>query len=474
MTGTGKTGNIWLFLAKAALFFVVLGVFFIGQNIFYEETLFYFWGNNIILLLYTVNLFLTNKIYRGFNFGNSDLYEIILSWILSLIITNGLEYLQLSLLESKMLPPSGFLAVLAVQLVVVVPIAFLIDKLYYHLNPAHMAIIIYGNEEKAGEYRGIVGKHRKKFEISHVVSQNEQVNALIRRIEEAESVFFIDVDEKKRESLLEYCFMHNKRTYILPTFSGVLLNTAEISWISNTPVFLPKSPVMDPVAQFTKRVMDVVISMIAIVALSWLMLITWVVIRLYDRQPAIFKQTRITKGGKLFTLFKFRSMRPDAENDEIPRLAAKDDDRVTPFGRFIRKTRIDELPQLFNVLAGAMSLVGPRPERPEIAKQYEEIYPNFSFRTKVKAGLTGFAQIYGRYDTAPDEKLFLDIVYIEKFSIWQDVKLLLQTVKVVFMPSSTEGIRKDSTTALRGGGGEERGQSTQDKGQRTEDKGEHV
>lgn len=437
---TGKTGNLWVFLAKAALFAVVLGVFFAGQILFYEQTVFYFWGNSVILLLYTVNLYFTSRIYRGFQFGSIDLYEIILSWILCLVVTNVLEYFQLSLLQNSLLPLNGFLIVLAAQLVLVMPLAFLIDRLYYHLNPAHEAIIIYSKEEKAREYRAVIEQHRKKYKISDIVSQEEPQETLIRRIGEAESVFLLDVDEKTRSQLLEYCFMHDKRAYILPTFPGVLVNTAEISWISNRPMFLPKSTVAEPVTRFIKRSIDIALSLLAIILFSWLMLILLAAIRLYDRHPAIYKQTRITKGGRLFTLYKFRSMRPNAEADEVARLAAKDDERVTPVGKFIRKTRLDELPQLFNVLSGAMSLVGPRPERPEIARQYEELYPNFSFRTKVKAGMTGFAQIYGRYDTAPDEKLLLDIIYIEKFSIWQDMRLLLQTVKVVFMPSSAEGV----------------------------------
>jgi len=174
----------------------------------------------------------------------------------------------------------------------------------------------------------------------------------------------------------------------------------------------------------------------------------WIAVRLYDNHPAIYKQVRITRGGKKFTLYKFRSMRLDAENDGVPRLTAIGDDRVTPIGRFIRKTRIDELPQLFNVLSGYMSIVGPRPERPEIAEQYEEIYPNFAFRTKVKGGITGFAQVYGRYNTTPEEKLFLDIMYIETFSILEDIKLMLQTVRVLFQGESTEGVDDGLTTAM--------------------------
>jgi len=142
-------------------------------------------------------------------------------------------------------------------------------------------------------------------------------------------------------------------------------------------------------------------------------------------------------------------MRPDAEDDGVPRLTSKGDNRITPVGRIIRKTRIDELPQLFNVLSGAMSIVGPRPERPEIAQEYEEIYPSFAFRTKVKAGITGFAQIYGQYNTNPEDKLFLDIMYIETFSIIEDIKLMLQTLRVLFQGSSTEGVHSGSTTALK-------------------------
>ena len=444
-----KAGDIWLFAAKALLFLVVLATFFIGQNIFYEQTLFYYWGNYIVLLLYTAFLYFTCKIYNAFNFSSADLREIVFSWMLCLIVANILQYLMLSLLESMMLPVGGFAIVLGIQAILVAPLTFFIDKLYYRLNPAQKAIIIFGKKAKAKEYRAIIEKHRKKFRISDVISEDEPADVIRGAIDATESVFFLDINVKNRESLLEYCFMHNKRIYILPTFSGVLLNTAGISWISDRPMFLPKNPEPDMGSRFAKRCMDILISLIGIIAFSWLMLIIWAAIFLYDRHPPIYRQTRLTRGGKQFTLYKFRSMRPDAEDDGVPRLTARDDARITPFGRFIRKTRLDELPQLFNVLSGSMSLVGPRPERPEIAEQYEEVYPDFAFRTKVKAGITGFAQIYGRYNTAPDEKLFLDIMYIETFTIWQDVKLLLQTLMVVFKASSAEGIADDSTTALK-------------------------
>ena len=439
----GKTRDIWLFAAKATLFFAVLAVFFVGQYLFYEDTIFFYWGNYIVLMIYAASIYFISKVYNAFSFGSAAVQELMLSWAICLLIANTIQYFMLSLIAEDLLPVEGFMFILAAQIALAIPMTFLIDKLHYNLNPAHKAIIIYGNEKKAYEYRKIIEKHRKKFVISKTISQTTPITELSQYITKSESVFFIDVDDRNMDPLLEYCFKTNKRIYILPTFSGVLINTAGVSWISNRPMFLPKDPEPDMGSRAVKRIMDVTLSLIAIIAFSWLMLIIWAVVRLYDRHPAVYKQVRVTRGGKHFTLYKFRSMHPNAEDDGIPRLMEKGDERVTPIGRFIRKTRMDEFPQLFNVLFGSMSLVGPRPERPELVEKYQELYPNFAFRTKVKAGMTGFAQIYGMYNTEPDVKLFLDIMYIEKFSILEDIKLMLQTIKIIFIPTSTEGVTKD-------------------------------
>jgi len=443
-----EMGSLILFFSKTVLLVVVLAVFFAGHRIFYAQTLYYFWGNVIVLLLYAAAIYLVSKIYNGYNFGNVSLQEIILSWVLNLVFVNGFQYFLLSLLATYLLPVYGMAIMLAAQIALVIPVAILINKIYFKLNPAHKAVIIYGNAEKLDEYCSIVTMQRNKFRVDHVVSQNAETGRILDVIDRSESVFFLDMDEKNQDWLFEYCYLHNKHAYILPTFSSILINTANTLWLSNTPVFSLKSPEPDLSSQIIKRFIDIVLSLSGILITGIFMIGIWLAVRLYDRHPAIYKQVRVTRGGKLFTLYKFRSMRPNAEDDGVPRLAAMDDDRITPFGRFIRKTRLDELPQLFNVLSGSMSIVGPRPERPEIARQYEEIYPNFAFRTKVKAGITGFAQIYGRYNTSPEEKLFLDIMYIETFSILEDLKLMLQTIKVIFQGSSTEGVEGDSTTAM--------------------------
>ena len=173
---------------------------------------------------------------------------------------------------------------------------------------------------------------------------------------------------------------------------------------------------------------------------SPIMLLIALAVKIHDGGTVIYKQTRLTMGGRQFYVYKFRSMRMDAEKDGVARLASEEDDRITPVGKVIRMTRMDELPQLINVLKGDMSLVGPRPERPEIAEEYETWLPQFKSRLKVKAGLTGYAQIYGKYNTTPYDKLKLDLTYIQNYSFLLDLKLLLLTAKILFMKESTEGI----------------------------------
>ena len=201
--------------------------------------------------------------------------------------------------------------------------------------------------------------------------------------------------------------------------------------------------------RFFKRTIDIVCALILLVLASPFMLLTALAVKLYDGGPVLYKQVRCTINQKPFYIMKFRSMRTDAEKDGVARLAQKNDSRITPVGKFIRKCRLDELPQLINILRGDMSFIGPRPERPEIIEQYLEVMPEFAFRVKVKAGLAGFAQVYGKYNTSPYDKLKLDLTYIENYSVWLDIKLMLLTLKVLFWPDSTEGVETEQITALK-------------------------
>ncbi|MBO6112618.1 MAG: sugar transferase, partial [Lachnospiraceae bacterium] len=192
-----------------------------------------------------------------------------------------------------------------------------------------------------------------------------------------------------------------------------------------------------------KRLFDIIFSLLLIVVLSPLMLITAAVIKLYDGGPVLYKQIRCTKNAREFKILKFRSMIVNAEAAGKPQLALRSDPRITPVGRVIRKLRIDELPQLFNVLKGDMSFVGPRPERPEFIKQYVEDMPEFTYRMKVRAGITGYAQLYGKYNTKPYDKLKFDLYYMEQYSLLLDFRLIILTIKIVFSKESTEGVKED-------------------------------
>ena len=199
---------------------------------------------------------------------------------------------------------------------------------------------------------------------------------------------------------------------------------------------------------FAKRAMDILFSLAGLIIASPFMLIIALLIKLYDGGPVFYKQKRLTKDKKVFEIYKFRSMKVESEKDGA-RLAKKEDDRITPVGKVIRNIHFDELPQIFNILKGDMSLVGPRPERPEIAQQYLEEIPEFDYRLKVKAGLTGYAQVYGKYNTTPYDKLKLDLTYIETYSLWQDMKLLMLTFKILFQKENTEGVESWQVTAAK-------------------------
>ena len=183
-----------------------------------------------------------------------------------------------------------------------------------------------------------------------------------------------------------------------------------------------------------------VYSLIGIVITIPIFLIVGICIKMTDGGPVIYQQTRLTKNGKKFQIYKFRTMVQNAEADGKARLASEDDPRILPIGRLLRATRLDELPQLFNIWKGEMSIVGPRPERPELAAEIEKEIPEFCYRLKMKAGLTGYAQVYGKYNTTSYDKLKLDLTYIRNYSLLLDLKLILMTPKIMMLKESTEGV----------------------------------
>ena len=262
-----------------------------------------------------------------------------------------------------------------------------------------------------------------------------------------DTVFISGISVTVRDVIIKHCLENNIEVFVFPSIDDVIVSGGKYVEELSVPMIKIDNSSTDLLYAFFKRVFDISMSFIALVLLSPFMLITALAIKIYDRGPVLYKQIRLTKNGKEFVIYKFRSMKVDAEKDGVARISTKNDDRITPIGMIIRAIRFDELPQLFNILKGDMSIVGPRPERPEIAAKYKKKYPSFDLRLQVKAGLTGYAQVYGRYNSNPDDKLKMDLFYINKMSFLYDLKLCFMTIKILFMKESTEAIDEGKTTA---------------------------
>ncbi len=287
-----------------------------------------------------------------------------------------------------------------------------------------------------------------KYEVSECFRVEQDDDSIRNILGEYDAALIGDVPAHERNRLVKICFEMNKRVYYVPKISDVLVKNSQELNLIDAPLFLNKNNGMGPLKRFVKRSFDLVLSALSLIFFSPVMLITALAIKIEDGGPVFFKQERVTIGGKRFMILKFRSMIVDAEKDGKPHPAGEHDDRITRVGRFIRTTRIDELPQLINIFSGDMSIVGPRPERWEHVEQYCREIPEFAFRTKVKGGLTGYAQVYGKYNTSPLDKLKLDLLYITDYSFLLDLQIIFQTLKILFVKESTDGFTENASRKI--------------------------
>lgn len=403
-------------------------------------------GNWLMVALYGSLLLFFVHAYGGLKVGYLRKGDIIYSQILAVVCINMITYVQVCLLDRHFVNAVPLLLMTVVQSLVVFVWANFFQCCYEKMFPPRKMILVCGDRPVFG-LKNKINTRKDKYDICEVVNISQGMEAVFERIKQYESVIIGDIPSHDRNHIMKYCFDCSIRTYMLPKISDIIMRGSDDIHLFDSPLLLARNNGFSFEQILLKRITDIVITLILLIFSSPIMLVTAVLIRLYDGGPAIHKQTRLTMGGKEFNVYKFRSMVVDAEKDGIARLAAEKDVRVTPIGKVIRSTRIDELPQLVNILKGEMSLVGPRPERPQIAAEYRSYMPEFDYRLKVKGGLTGYAQIYGKYNTSPYDKLKLDLMYIENYSLRLDLKLILMTVKVIFMKESTEGVAESQTTA---------------------------
>ena len=429
-------------LAQSALFAAVWYLYYRGK--IFEP----FWnkGNWVLIAMYALLLTLFSRLFGGLRVGYLKRMDDIYSLALAAICSNVVIYLQITLINRWFLSPTPILIMMLVQFGVIVVWTFGSRHLFNRLYSARKMLVIYG-DRKPDQLIKKMQARRDKYNISGQVHVDVGEKEICRRMKEYEAVIIWDLPSQIRNRYLKYCFAHSIRCYITPKISDVILTGAERIHLFDTPLLVARNIGLNAEQLAVKRSMDIVISIIGIIISSPIMILCALAVKMYDRGPVFYRQERLTQNGKSFRIFKFRSMLVDSEANGA-RLASKHDSRITPVGRVLRNLHFDELPQLFNVLAGDMSLVGPRPERKELMKEYQREIPEFYYRLKVKAGLTGYAQVYGKYNTTPYDKLKLDLFYIENYSVFLDIKLMFLTFRILFQKETSEGVEDRQANAL--------------------------
>ena len=423
---------------KLFLIVATIGIFLIGLFIFYGNATFRGRGNIVLALVYTLIFVLFAMAYDSFRIGVSRRGEIVFSYILSIFLTNMVTYFILCLIAGVMLNPFPLFLQLCIQALFGAIFYTIAYQVYFTLYPARDTMVILSNAKYDMETMQKFYQRKDRYDIRLVCSEAEGEEALKRKIDGFSTIVIGNVEKTLRQDLISYCFQQNKRLFLMPKMNDIILHSAHETFIGDSLVYLCKNRGFSVEQLCIKRLLDIVISGIGLIVCSPLMLIIAICIKLYDRGPVFYRQTRYTRNMEQFTMIKFRSMIVNAEANGA-QFTVPNDKRITPIGKLIRATRFDEIPQLWNILKGEMSLVGPRAERVENADYYCKQLPEFAYRTKVKAGLTGYAQIYGKYNTSFENKLKMDLLYIENASLLLDLRLMFLTLKVIFMRESTEG-----------------------------------
>ena len=440
-----------LFIMKLLLFCACAGVFFLifGSKFYFmlipTRTSF------ITLGVFTLVYMMMSIIYGGFDIGKRKSKPIIYSFVLSVFFTDIAAHFFMCIMNITVVHNGKFvydyplllLLTYIIQIFIIVVFTYGGNYLYFSANKPHDSIIITRKGEQTDSIISKIGRYKKQYNITETVFINDP--DILKKIDKADSIFFYNLSVPERNAFVEYCYHCKKDIYYSVELSDI------VSLGSHRVYFDDKSMVYARVKGLTfeqrviKRIMDLVIAGFGLIITSPIFLITALCIKLEDGGPVFYKQERATYAGKIFNVIKFRSMK--VEDGSIHKSVTKNDDRITRTGRIIRKFRIDELPQLINVIKSDMSIVGPRPEMVENVEKYTKELPELAYRQRAKAGLTGMAQSYGKYNTSPKDKLIFDLTYINEYSVWLDIKLIFRTLLVLLTPDkSTEAFEDNKKT----------------------------
>lgn len=435
-----------VFLIEMTMYAAVLATFFLLFSIDNPEIIVLSRTAAVTLSTFVIMLVLLTFMYGKFDAGRRRWGQIALSVSITVIITDLITYFELTIMKTNEANNTTFrlenfgilFLVMVIQTLVVILASYGGEAFYFWINPREKCLIITEDVKNAQKIAAALGGFEKKYEVSGIVSYEDP--NLEEKMVAADSIVLYDLDASKRSSLIDFGYQNLKNIYFNPHIADILEQNSHPIIMDDISLFSTRYHMISFEERLVKRFMDTFISLAALVITSPILLVSAICIKKHDKGRVFFRQKRATVHGRVFEIIKFRTMRENVENYS----ATEDDDRITPVGRILRKYRIDELPQFINILKGDMSLVGPRPEMLENVADYEKDLPEFRFRLRMKAGLTGLAQIYGKYNTSSRDKLMLDLMYIENYSLVRDIQLLFQTVLVLFKAEdSTEAFKND-------------------------------
>lgn len=419
-------------------------------NIYNKYTVFPFFqkGHWMMAAMYIIYQIIFLYIFGGLKVGYLKKANIIFSQVLAMLGSNVIIYLQIVLLSVRFVNIVPMMKATLVDICVVVIVAIISESIFRKLFPPRELIVLYEDYDP-DEFIKKMNSRKDKYIIKQKLNVSDGLDKIKKDIIQSQGVVIYDVHSELRNVILKMCYENDIRAYSTTKISDILIRGAESLHLFDTPLLLYRNNGLNFEQRFVKRTMDIVVSLLMLIITSPIFLCAAIAIKMYDGGPVFYRQARYTLNGKVFNIYKFRSMIVDAEKDGKSQPATDHDPRITPVGRVLRATRLDELPQLIDILIGNMSLVGPRPERIEHVDKYSEDIPEFKYRLKVRGGLTGYAQLYGKYNTSPYDKLKLDLIYIQNYSIFLDIRLIFMTLKIMFMKESTEGFSEQQKNELQ-------------------------
>ena len=409
------------------------------------------------LLTFTAMSIAIHAVYGGFDVGRKKNKPVISAMISGIAITDIITYIQLQIMnvnpnnnQTLILFGPDLLYLLlcyVIQVIVIILFVRVGNQLYFYFTPPRRCLLILGSPSQEEALRAKIERYQLQWRVEDTVLYN--VPDLAQRIEMADVIFLGAVPDRAKVALLKLCYDDRKDVMCKAELEDIMLCNARPTIVDDAAFLSMEYNKITPFQRFAKRFGDIIISLFALILFSPFILLISLLIKLEDGGPVIFKQSRLTVAGRPFTIRKFRTMKVHSELDEVQVSVSVDDPRITKVGAFLRRYRLDEIPQFFNILIGDMSVVGPRPEMMANVARYKMNLPSFVYREKMKAGLTGYAQIEGRYNTSAEDKLMLDMMYIESFSIWLDVKLILRTVTIFLKKDSTQGFQKSPGSNIK-------------------------